>query len=144
MNIWLISAFEPVPVDGTRPMRFMGIADSLTRAGHNVVFWSSSFNHFKKKQRVDDDKEYVINDRYKLYLVYAKPYSRNLSFKRLISHSDFARKLEGLIYIANPPDIILMAYPPIHLARTISEYSIKKNIPCLSYRSLDLDLCYLQ
>ena len=36
MRIWLVSAFEPIPSDGVRPARYMGLASVLLQRGHDV------------------------------------------------------------------------------------------------------------
>ncbi len=43
LNFWIISAFDPTPVDHTRSMRFMGIADAVLARGHRVTYFSSEY-----------------------------------------------------------------------------------------------------
>jgi len=129
MNIWLISAFEPLPIDETRPMRFMGIADELLNKGHHVTFWSSSFNHFNKIQRVSEDITITINDRFYLKLVHTKPYKKNISVSRLYSHYYFSNRLQQNILNTEKPELIYLAFPPINTLKLVSNYARVNNIP---------------
>lgn len=129
MNIWLISAFEPVPTDNTRPMRFMGIANALWEKGHHVTFWSSSWNHFKKSQRVHKNSYIKVKERYCLNLIATKPYKKNISVSRLISHEHFAENLFRKLQSEKEPDLIYLAFPPINTAAKIAQFAGQKNIP---------------
>ncbi|MBD0350687.1 MAG: glycosyltransferase WbuB, partial [Flavisolibacter sp.] len=60
MHIWLISAFEPTPLDNTRPMRFMGIADAALQRGHRITFYTTTFKHNTKSHRFDRTTSKII------------------------------------------------------------------------------------
>ncbi len=129
MHIWLISAFEPLPIDQTRPMRFMGIAGVLHQRGHKVTFWSSTYNHFTKSQRYPADQEIEVKPDYELRLVYAKPYRRNISLGRLLSHGDYAKNMIKNLRSETKPDLIYLAFPPIRLFEVVADYSSSHQVP---------------
>ncbi len=129
MKVWLISAFEPLPIDNTRPMRFMGIAEALVQNGHDVTFWSSTYDHFRKTQRQVLEKTIRINDQYKLKLVPSRSYKKNISLQRLLAHHYYAKNLLREIEKEDKPDLIYQAFPPISSAYLVSDYAVKNNIP---------------
>jgi hypothetical protein len=55
MRVWLITVGEPLPLDGPgeRMLRTGILAAFLAARGHEVVWWSSSFDHVRKRQRSD-------------------------------------------------------------------------------------------
>ena len=56
MHIWLIQRAESTPHDesGTRRVQRTGmIAEVLALRGHDVVWWTSSFDHVGKAHRVN-------------------------------------------------------------------------------------------
>ena len=54
MNIWVINAQEPPPlsktIKGRRLWRSNYLCEILSKRGHNVLMWRSSFSHEGKKQ----------------------------------------------------------------------------------------------
>ena len=58
MNIWLIQSGEPLPTDDTvKKMRTALLADELLAKGHSVIWWTSAFDHIKKKWIFTKDTE---------------------------------------------------------------------------------------
>jgi len=51
MRIWLVTIGEPLPIDGSNERLYrMGIiANLLVKKGHKIIWWSSTFNHVRKK-----------------------------------------------------------------------------------------------
>ena len=57
MKVWLVKLGEPLPVDGNRRLHRYGIlAEMLSQKGHEVTWWTSTFDHWDKKQRFETDK----------------------------------------------------------------------------------------
>ena len=56
LKIWVLQTGEPLPLDGdgVRPMRAMNLCNSLREAGHEVILWSSAFEHTSKRHRSKD------------------------------------------------------------------------------------------
>ncbi len=131
MNIWLISAFEPTPLDNTRPMRFMGIAEAALKRGHKITFFSSAFQHSSKTYRYTKTTYHtVVEGRYEMIFIHAKPYRANISFKRMLSHYDLANKLMAEInHQKKKPEIIFISLPPLSTADKVCSWGKKNNIP---------------
>ena len=50
MNIWLITIGEQLPIKkGIRKLRTAYLADELIKRGHDITWWGSAFEHFKKE-----------------------------------------------------------------------------------------------
>ena len=66
MNIWLLRTGEQLPIvnpDG-RLMRMGMLAEELSNRGHNVIWFSSTFNHFTKEQEYNKDTIVKVKDNY--------------------------------------------------------------------------------
>lgn len=53
MNIWIVEAVKPLPVLGStyRDLQCGMLAKALVANGHEVVWWSSTFDHMRKMHR---------------------------------------------------------------------------------------------
>ena len=81
MNIWLVTIGEPVPVrEGVRDRlhRTGYFAHLLAKNGHNVIWWTSTFNHFLKQRLFDNDTFLSINERLKIKLIHSCGYGNNV------------------------------------------------------------------
>ncbi|HLR77074.1 MAG TPA: hypothetical protein VK106_05400, partial [Balneolaceae bacterium] len=102
------------------------------KRGHRATFWASTFKHNVKKQRYE--RETILHPEQNLTLRFlkSKPYSKNISFKRLLSHRNYANTIiDAFDRQDDLPDIIMLAFPPIKLADSISAWSNKHDIPCI-------------
>ncbi len=116
-------------MDGNRPMRYMSIADSAIKEGHQITHFSCTFRHSTKIQRYGENKIIDVNEHYKLVFIYAKRYDKNVSVRRILSHREFTSNLLKKIIDFEKPDVILVAYPPITPALELSKWARKNNIP---------------
>lgn len=73
MNIWLLRASEPVPIvnQEERLLRMGMIAEELSKKGHNITWFSNTFDHFHKKQLYKKDTIINIKENYSVYLIHA-------------------------------------------------------------------------
>ncbi len=133
MNFWLITVGEPLPLDGkdVRLYRTGQLAKLLVDRGHQVLWWTSSFDHINKKQRCEDDLKCTIQPGLDIYLLHASAYYANISMKRLINHFCLGRKFSHLTKQENKPDIILVSLPTLELAWEAVQYAHNNNIPVI-------------
>ncbi|TMB57792.1 MAG: glycosyltransferase family 4 protein, partial [Deltaproteobacteria bacterium] len=92
MRVWLVTAAEPIPSDGVRPMRFMGLARALVARGHDVTLWTQTFFHHTKRHRFPTDAEYEAEG-YRVVMLRGFGYRKNVSLRRYASHWRFAQRL---------------------------------------------------
>lgn len=129
MNVWLITAFEPIPSDNIRSMRFMGIADKLIDKGHKLTIWTSTFTPHNNKHRFEQDTFIDWKENYKLAILKSKGYIKKISIERYLAHLDFANRLKEELPKAEKPDIIYISLPPIDTIVEVVKYAKKHHIP---------------
>lgn len=92
----------------------------LSSEGYETTYLASDFHHIKKEKFKCGLKNALQ--------ISVRPYSKNLSVNRILSHRDFAKGvynyLEGL---PNEPDLIVAEIPPNFLAEYLAKY--KKRHP---------------
>ena len=133
MNIWLLRASEPMPVvdpDG-RMMRMGMLAEELSKRGHNVRWFASTFNHFTKTQAFDKDTIIKVKENYYLDLSHAKRYKKNISVSRILNHMEIAKKFKRKAKELEKPDLIYVSYPIIEYAASAVKYGIKNHVPVI-------------
>jgi len=131
MHIWLITVGEPLPIDkgNIRLYRTGIVANLLVKRGHSVVWWTSTLDHIKKRQRFRKDTFIDIDNNYKLILLHSNTYKKNISIRRIINHRGTARKFYKYARIESPPDIILCSFPTIELSYMATKYGEKNFLP---------------
>lgn len=116
MIVWIVNPFDKLPGEGGRPGRYWTLAEVLSRRGHDVVWWSSSFSHgLKTRRKLKNTSDGPCLVRF----INAKPYKRNVSFARIVNHRQFASRfyqvateeLRERPYLR--PDRIVVSLPPI-------------------------------
>jgi glycosyltransferase involved in cell wall biosynthesis len=128
MNIWIISLFEPTPIDNTRPMRYMGIADAAIKQGHSITQIACTFRHSTKVQRYNHTHSETLSDNYKLVFIHSNSYRKNVSFERMKNHRVFTKNLLSIIHQLDKPEVILVAMPPLHTAEAITLWGKKNGV----------------
>jgi glycosyltransferase involved in cell wall biosynthesis len=134
VNIWLLKEGEPLPCDeNPRLMRMGLLAEELVKQNHNVIWWSSTFEHGIKKERFQDDAEIELFDNNGLLMLLKTPitYKKNTSISRIIYHNILARKFYKKAMLMKKPDIIFCAFPTIHFASEAVKYGKKMNVPVI-------------
>jgi hypothetical protein len=58
MNVWLVTIGEPLPLALSKEDRLHRtgqFAQFLASRGHHVVWWTSAFDHFRKRHHFEQD-----------------------------------------------------------------------------------------
>ena len=132
MIIWIITTGEQLPyIDGEniRLWRSVLLSEALVKKGHQVVRWSSSFDHSIKKHRFTEDREITVNNNYKIKFIKSLGYKRNISIKRIIDHIITARRFAKLALNEQKPDVILCSLPTIELCVEATNFGKFFNVP---------------
>lgn len=124
LNIWLIQRAELLPVDGGKQklLRTGILAQSLIDKGHEVLWWTSTFDHYRKRHRYERDSVVTVAPRYRIYMLKGTGYGKNLSFSRIIDQHVVASKFRKLAKKEPRPDAILCSLPSIDLSLAAVEY----------------------
>lgn len=120
MNVWIEAPFDNLPAEGYRPQRYWLMAEAFAACAHPTVLWTSDFSHAAKRPRRLDGSERAAA--FRLELVPTRPYRRNLSLGRILSHRAYAAEWERRAIAAvalgelKPPELIVAANPPVGAA----------------------------
>jgi glycosyltransferase involved in cell wall biosynthesis len=131
MRVWIITIGEPLPTDtGQQRLLRSGIlAGALDAGGHEVTWWSSTFNHMLKVHRQSDAVEHQITPRLRLKLLHSVSYEHNISFKRILNHRGIARQFADMATSEPRPDVILCSYPTIENSDAATRFGAERGIP---------------
>jgi glycosyltransferase involved in cell wall biosynthesis len=132
MKIWLVTIGEPLPVkDGVsdRLYRTGYFAQFLAERGHDVTWWSSTFNHMLKKQLFDEDARITLRPGLELRLLKGHGYKTNISLARLRDHRQIAAKFAVAAAASPNPDIVVCAMPTIELSLAAARYGARVGVP---------------
>jgi glycosyltransferase involved in cell wall biosynthesis len=132
-RIWLLNIGEPLPtvLDSERRLRMGLLAETLAVQGHEVVWWSSTFDHNYKRQIVDFEQRIPVRGGLDLELLRAMTYTQNVSLRRFLNHFQIARRFEVRARTAQPPDVILCTVPTIELAASAVAYGRRAGVPVI-------------
>ncbi len=146
MRVWLAHVGEPLPIDAVneRQLRMSLFAQHLAARGHDVTWWTSTFDHTHKRQRFEEHTDVRVSERLTLRLLYARPYSSNISINRLINHRQAANAFAELAE-AHPaherPDFIFATLPTLEMAAAAATFGKKHGIPVvIDVRDLHPDI----
>lgn len=131
MRVWLITVGEPLPTDGAndRLLRTGTLADLLVARGHEVIWWTSTFDHARKRQRFNTNTSIAVNGRFQINLLHSIRYQKNVSLWRLINHYGIARNFWRLARSESQPDIIVCSLPTLELSLAAAKYGAQKRVP---------------
>jgi glycosyltransferase involved in cell wall biosynthesis len=133
MNIWLVTVGEPLPgvdPDNPRLMRTAVLARCLSERGHSVIWWTSTFDHSRKRQRRDKDDEASWNG-VTIRMLRGVGYKANVSLRRFVDHANVAAKFRRAARNVTPPDLILASLPTLELALEAVRYGQSNGVPVL-------------
>jgi glycosyltransferase involved in cell wall biosynthesis len=131
MRIWLVKIGEPVPIGPEavdRVHRTGYLAQFLAARDHQVIWWTSSFDHYRKRH-ISDQRTIHLADNLEIRLLRGCGYSRNVGLERLVDHALIARKFRKAIIAEPQPDIIVTALPTVDLCLASLAYGRRKNVP---------------
>jgi len=131
MRVWLITVGEPLPLPGSRdrPWRTGLLARELSARGHDVLWWTSTVDHFRKQFFVAGEPRIEIERGLHVRFLSGRLYQRNISVDRLINHVQIARRFAALAAAEPKPDVILCSFPTIELSRQAVAYGHAAGIP---------------
>jgi len=133
MRVWLVQRAESTPHDdnGDRRLLRIGIlADILSSQGHEVVWWTSAFDHVGKRKRHYQSKRIMVKKNYYIHYLKCFGYKKNISLSRFIDNYVVANQFKKDVKLDHKiPDIILTSMPSIELSQSVVHYANEKNIP---------------
>ena len=118
MRVWLVKFDEPLPVDPNPRLYRMGmLAEALVAKGHQLVWWTSTYDHQSGRLRFPKDTTEEIRSGYRLRLLHTvKGYSRAVSGTRALNNLRQAFRFRAAADSEPRPDVIYCAMPTPELA----------------------------
>jgi len=133
MRVWLLKIGEPVPTSpSVRRLRTGMLAEQLAVLGHEVVWWTSAFDHHAKLMRFADREEIRLRPGLTVRALRGIGYRRNVSLRRYADHWWIARKFREAATQEPAPDVIVTAVPDHHLAYEAVAYGRSRGIPVIA------------
>lgn len=134
MRVWLTELTEPLPLSATaggRLMRCGILAETLARAGHDVVWWSSAFDHLTKAYRPAATGSGIlrVTPQYRIWLLPGPPYRRNVSWARIRHHRAVARAFAERAPQEPKPDVIVCSLPTLEVTEAAVRYGMSRGVP---------------
>src|SRR4030067_554478 len=131
MKLWLVTIGEPLPTDDkeARLLRTGILAEMLVRAGNEVLWWTSTFDHVDKRHRCGEDRIAVMGDRYRIRMLHANGYKNNISIARMLNHRGVAGKFRRFVEFERRPDVILCSLPTLELCVEAVRYGKRNHVP---------------
>jgi len=130
MRIWMFELGELLPIEpGSRLMRSGQLAQALSDAGHQVVWWTSTFNHSRKVFRCFDHRAEQITPNYEIQMMHGPGYRRNVSLARIRSHVARAEAFRSLASLRESPDVIMSAVPTLEISEAVIDYGAQFCVP---------------
>lgn len=130
MKIWLIKIAEPDPIEGTQLGRTGELAEYLSRNGHDVTWWKSTFHHGTKTLKYSKDTIKKYGDNEKVISLHSPViYKKNISLKRILFYFILSIKFSKMAAKNEKPDIILSSWPSIFITYAAVKYGKKNKIP---------------
>lgn len=130
MKIWLLKIGEHLPLSAnTRKMRTLLLAESLAARGHEVIWWTSAFDHLRKAMLFNKDTDIPMTKAFLIKALKGCGYDNNLSVRRYIDHLIIKKKFTKAAKAMSPPDIIIASMPDHHLAYAAVKYAKRFGIP---------------
>jgi glycosyltransferase involved in cell wall biosynthesis len=134
MKVWLVEISDFLPkIDGDNRLYRAGmLAKALVEAGHEVLWWSSTFNHQLRRQRYNVSTTIDIQKNYRLRLLYGPGYKRSISFGRWRHNRAVAREFAREIStksIDEQPDLIYACLPTLEVSEQAVLFGVRHGIP---------------
>lgn len=133
MKVWVLQTGEPLQIDsgGLRPMRAINLSNTLVEHGHQVVLWSSDFDHFSKKHRTGKNSVIRYSPNLEIRLISSRGYKSHVGLSRLFDHAQLAFNLRREMKKQPLPDVAFIGYPPIETAWVMTNWLFRNKIPTL-------------
>jgi len=105
------------------------LGEVLSARGHELLWWSSTFQHSLKTQRYPADTLVEVRGGYRIQFLRAPGYRGNVSLARLWNHRVLGRKFRRLSPAHPRPDVILCSFPTLELSDQATRYGKQRGVP---------------
>jgi glycosyltransferase involved in cell wall biosynthesis len=110
-------------------MRAMNLANELIKHGHEVLLWTSNFDHNLKKHRYQGSCVVDVSDLLTIKFVESRGYRKHIGVGRIIDHVQLGWNLRKMLCNELAPDAAFIGYPPIEPAWVMSRWLHRRKTP---------------
>jgi len=130
VRIWLVRDLDPLPIDGPerRLMRSGLLAQALADRGHDVTWFTSSFDHYRKRNRPLRGR-IEAGSNLALEVLPGRGYRHNISPARVVHNREFARAFRAAAMTLPPPDVVVADLPTTEGAQAGVEIARQFGVP---------------
>lgn len=135
MRVWIFKLSEFTPWDcnrdGVRKFRYSMLSKALVAAGHQVLWWTDDFQHYKKEEghRFGRDHYEQVSLGIAVRWIHSPGYRRNVSVRRFWDHRIVAVKMLKDADNWPRPDLILSGMPTDTMCEVAVELGEKFGVP---------------
>jgi hypothetical protein len=109
--VWILSPSEPLPGTSERELRSAKLGKFLIGKKIKVIWFTSTFNHQKKKFEIK--KSQIKNKNFQVINLLSFGYKKNFSIMRLIDHILVGISFFIVGVFLKKPSVIISSFPPI-------------------------------
>lgn len=130
MEFWIVYTYEPIPVlePSAGRYRYGELVKALIARGHSVVWWTSDFDHIRKKRRNSPPILQPI-ERLRIRVLPSLGYHKNVAYQRVLHNRRLAREFRAVATQERPPDLVIAGLPSLEMAEAAAQYSESRRIP---------------
>ena len=110
-------------------MRCGMLAQRLVERGHDVVWWTSDFDHYRKRHRTGNDRTIELPNGLVIQLIKSLGYRSHIGPRRLVNNHLMGRRWRSLARESTAPDLLLAGWPIPELGLEASRYAEAHRIP---------------
>jgi glycosyltransferase involved in cell wall biosynthesis len=132
MRIWIVSLYEPLPINGIgiKPLRSSILSKFLAALGHEVELWIPGFEHVHHEHYKKESVEELISHNLSVQYLKGFGYKNDISFSRYFHNRTIAREFKKVARLRNKkPDLILTHIPTLELAEAVIDYAKDHDVP---------------
>jgi len=129
MNVWLITIGQRLQ-DAEKTRTFL-LARALIKRGHQVLLWTSAFDHSKKVFRQEHGNIILLDKNFHVGFLKGIGYRKNVSLSRFFDHWIVSKRFEFVAKKIAQPDLIAISLPDHQLACQVGKYALANNIPTI-------------
>ena len=105
--------------------RFVYLAKMLSKIpGNKIEIITSDFNHAAKRHFSHTEELPGV----KVSVIHEVGYSKNVCFKRFVSHKELSRNIKKFLNDRKKPDVCYCAIPSLDVAEVVAEYCKKNGV----------------
>jgi glycosyltransferase involved in cell wall biosynthesis len=97
-------------------MRAINLSNALVERGHEVVLWSSDFDHMVKAHRFGSPQSIKLSEQLSVRLIQSCGYKSNVGLRRLLDHFQLGWNLRKMLKDETAPDVAFIGFPPVEPA----------------------------